>query len=258
MQKATKQIVATKPLDLIIELTDARSIEATRNNEITNLFNKPKIIIATKTDLATYENIRNDVLYINIKDKNSKNKIIKMLNDFFKTKIDNLLKKGMLKPMFYVMIVGLPNVGKTSLINLLAPKKKLLVQNKPGVTRSKQLIKISDNFLLYDTPGIMMKKIESFETGCILCLLNIIKTDIIPLQEVCEWTYEFYVKKYKNELEKFFGFKIISTMNPNDFFEEVGQKYLFLTKENKVDKKRTMLYFLNLVKEGKICKVNYE
>lgn len=257
MNKATKKIREIKPLDLIIEVVDARAIESSKNNELTTILNKPVLTIATKSDLATKKG-NDSVLIGSVNDKSFREVIIKKLYKMFEQKINKLKEKGLFKPIFYIMVVGLPNVGKTSLINLLAKNKKLEVQNKPGVTRSCQLIKVNENFFVYDTPGVMMKKINEEKVGFILCLLNIIRSDIIPLDEVSEWAFNFYKNNYPKQMESFFFLKDISNLSKDDFFIQVANKYGFILKQGGVDIKRSMQFFLNTIKEGKICKVNYE
>jgi ribosome biogenesis GTPase A len=188
MAKASKEIEETKPLDLIIEIVDARAIKNTRNDELSKNINKPKIIIALKKDLSDIRITENTNIHITcINDNTFKNTILKILNSFFSEKIQKLKSKGLLMPQFYIMVIGLPNVGKSSFINKLTNfQTKVNVQNKPGVTRKKQMIKISDNFFIYDTPGIMIKKIRSNEQGYILSLLNIIKRENIPVEEVAK------------------------------------------------------------------------
>jgi ribosome biogenesis GTPase A len=128
-----------------------------------------------------------NVIVGSIKDSSFKTKIIEQLYIFFQAKINNLKKKGLLVPQFYIMVVGLPNVGKSSIINFLGTHKtKAIVQNRPGITRKNQMIKLNDNFFIYDTPGIMVKKITNPVQGYILGLLNLIKREILPIKEVSE------------------------------------------------------------------------
>jgi ribosome biogenesis GTPase A len=98
-----------------------------------------------------------------------------------------LKEKGLLIPQFYILVVGLPNIGKSSLINFITEyNTKTIVQNKAGTTRRNQMVKINDNLFLYDTPGIMVKKIDNDNQGYILALLNLIKKEVIPLEKTCE------------------------------------------------------------------------
>jgi ribosome biogenesis GTPase A len=189
MASATKKLKEIKPLDLIVEIIDARAIKTSKNEALLKEFNKPKMTIALKSDLSDYKTIKapKDVIVGSIKDLSFKEKIIEQLYIFFQPKIDSLMKKGLLVPQFYIMVVGLPNVGKSSIINFLGARgAKAIVQNRPGVTRKNQMIKLNDNFFIYDTPGIMVKKITSVTQGYILALLNLIKREVLPIKEVSE------------------------------------------------------------------------
>jgi ribosome biogenesis GTPase A len=183
MAKSLNDITKVKNLDLLIEVLDTRAITASSNEALINKFNKPVLKIALKKDLSdVIEN--NNVLIGSINDKNFKNKIFKKIDEFLKGKKEKLIKKGLLHPQFYIMVVGLPNIGKSSLINFLSNKNKVEVANKPGVTRTKQVIKLNEQYFIYDTPGILFKNIESDEIGYKLSLIGAIKKEILPINDI--------------------------------------------------------------------------
>jgi len=254
-----REIQETKPLDLVIEIVDARAILSSRNKELVSSLNKPRLTIALKADLADLFDYvpPDDVMILSLKDPDIKQKILYQLNGFFANKITSLKAKGLLVPQFYIMVVGLPNVGKSSFINAVTSfNTTARVENKAGLTRKIQMIKISENFFIYDTPGIMEKKVESDEQGYKLALINTIKKEVIPIDEVCEWAFNFYMKKYPRNLLKFFP-------NPtyiqyDDFIQSVCRRYGLVKDGNTLDRARGKEFFFNCIVNGEIGKVNYD
>jgi ribosome biogenesis GTPase A len=186
MAKTLRDIQGAQNLDLIIEVVDARAINISSNPELTKGFSKSKLTIALKSDLADLQSltIPANTIIGSIKDKHFKTTIINAIDNIFSQKITKLKSKGLLVPQFYIMVVGLPNVGKSSLINFLASSNKLIVENRPGVTKTRQLVKITPNYFLYDSPGVLVKKINDEIDGYKLALIGTIKKDVLPLNEV--------------------------------------------------------------------------
>jgi ribosome biogenesis GTPase A len=188
MAKTIKDVQNIKGVDLIIEVVDARAVNASSNPELSFNNHLPKLIIALKSDLSDL-NIRDldhDVLIGSIKDQSFRARIIQAIDLKLADKMNRFHSKGLLTPQFNIMVVGLPNVGKSSLINFLAKKKILIVENRPGITKNKQLIKITNNYFIYDTPGVFVKKINRDEDGYILALIGTIRKEVLPLNEVVQ------------------------------------------------------------------------
>ncbi|MDR2369645.1 MAG: 50S ribosome-binding GTPase [Mycoplasmataceae bacterium] len=256
MAKALGDIHHISHADAMIEVVDARAIITSSNIELTQKFNKPKLTIALKKDLANLKSAKNNshTLIGSIKDKKFKNQIIDKLNEIFFAKKESLKRRGLINPEFHIIVVGLPNVGKSSLINFLSSRNKLVVANRPGVTRNKQLVRINDNYLLYDTPGVLIKKIVQPEDGYKLALIGVIKKEILPLNEVVEWGFTYLSKYYEDSFRKRYNF--LAPFDFNNFLNFICLKYQFLSKDLHPNKDRAMEY---LYKDWiNNFKVNYE
>ena len=258
MKKAVDKINnKLNQIDFIIEVLDARAVNITKNNELLKIFKNKKIIqIALKSDLSDINQIDDDILYCSIKDKDIKNKIIAKLNCMFEQKINSLKNKGLVTPSFIGMVVGIPNVGKSSLINALCFKKTLKVENRSGVTKKQETRRITDNYFLIDTPGIFFKKIENFEDGCKLVALNNINQNIVPIEEVLKVIYSYFKNCYNNELTKFY--KLNGELDFNEFIKFVAKRYHFILPNNSIDYNRTYQFILNNFSNANICKFHFE
>lgn len=252
MQKSLKKISELKFIDLIIEVHDARSINATSNSQIFELFKNRQIKIAKialKKDLADLNTINSSMPMYDSNEKNITDKLIKVINDNLNEKKLSYAKKGLVNPMFYVLIIGLPNVGKSTIINRMKKNNVVVSQNRPGVTINTNLIKINNNIFLYDTPGIMVKKINDDYIGYILVLLNIINHHVVNLHDVLFWWFDYVKKHYLNDLKKSFDFY---DENFDNFMNNLINKY----KVNGLDNAYLFLY--NKIISGQLFKINYD
>ena len=209
MAKTKRQIIEDlKIIDVVVELLDARIPISSRNPDIQTITkNKRKIILLNKSDLADESVNTKWVQFFSketitiLTDANSGkgiNKLTKTIDDLMKEEKERQAVRGRINKTIRVMILGIPNVGKSSLINRLSKKNTTEVGNRPGVTRQKQWIRISQNQELMDTPGVLWPKFGSKEISLNLAYTGTIKDDLLPRTEIA---YEL-LKKLYNEYKE--------------------------------------------------------
>ena len=200
-----------KLIDLIIELVDARVPLSSRNPDIDELGkNKARLILLNKADLA--EDRRNDewmeyfkkqgysVVKVNSKKGGGIKSIQSVIQEACKEKMERDRKRGILNRPVRAMVVGIPNVGKSTFINALAGKACAKTGNKPGVTKGKQWIRLNKNVELLDTPGILWPKFEDQEVGIRLAFVGSIKDDILNMEELALTLIGYLKEKYPGVL----------------------------------------------------------
>lgn len=215
MAKTKKQIENDlKIIDVVIELLDARIPVSSRNPDINNLIkNKKKIIILNKCDLADanfnkkwQEKLSKEAPTLLVDSNTGKgiDKVSKKIDELMKDEIEKQLAKGRINKTVRVMILGIPNVGKSSFINRISKKTSMQVGNRPGVTKSKQWIRIGKNQELLDTPGVLWPKFENDEIALNLAFTGTIKDDILEKTEIAyELLKRLYSKYKENILERY-------------------------------------------------------
>ena len=225
MAKTKKEIINSLGLiDIVIEILDARIPLASRNPDIQSITkNKKKIILLNKIDLADEtktlkwkEHFSKEANYCLLTDSNSGkgiNEVLKKVDELMEEDKKKAALRGRINKTTRVMILGIPNVGKSSFINRVAKKNKLEVANRPGVTRQNQWIRIGKNQELLDTPGVLWPKFESEEVALNLSFTGTIKDDILEITEIAFELLKRLEKSYHKEL--FERFKI----NDNEWEE---------------------------------------
>ncbi len=241
--------------DMLIEIVDARAINISSNKELLKDFNLPILTIAVKSDIAEI-NSSNDLLYISTKNKSHRQIVLNKIKEILKPKIESKKKKGLINPQFNILVLGLPNIGKSSFINFVLNRNNLVVQNYPGVTRKQTLVKIDNMLFLNDSPGILFKRIEDLQTGYILGLIGCIKKDVLPMYEVIKFGYEFYLSYYQSNI--FNKFNLNQKLTFNDFLNHICKQYKFIKSDNQIDSARALDYLYGIFMNGEICKVDYE
>lgn len=268
MFKTQKEIKAIINLvDLIIEIRDARAVISTTNPDIENLTKgKPKIIILSKIDLADKKITQKWIDYFKneniscidvdiLKSKNIK-KINEQINFIMKGKLEKYRSKGVKNYTLRGMILGIPNVGKSSLINKISNNSIAKVGNRPGVTKSKQWIKTKWGIDLLDTPGILWPKFDSEQVGLHLSYIGSIKDEILDIEELSYKLLEFMTMNYKSNLEG--TYKIELSMDISENLDIIGRKLGCLTKGSMIDYSRLAKIILGDFRSGKIGNISLE
>lgn len=221
MNKALKEVESKiKIIDVVIELFDARAPLSSINPQLENIIkNKKRLVILTKLDLADpIETKKWEVklserydylLSLNLTDGNATNQIVKVVSRLGEEKWAKDKAKGMKPQPLKTMIIGIPNVGKSSLINRFAKRRAAGVQNKPGYTRGEQWIKVNNEFILLDTPGILPMSYDDKKKAANLALIGSIREDILPNNELVDILLSYLKSNYPNALENRFGIKEI-------------------------------------------------
>lgn len=259
MKKSVQLIHEVKKnVDLFVEILDARAIKTSHNDELVSSLKKKVISIAMKSDLAPTYLERKGIFIGSIFEKQIFAKVLNFIKNELSGKLRYYQRKGLLNPQFNLMVVGLPNVGKSAFIKMMTKgKRSICISNQPGVTKAIARYKINKHLFIYDAPGIWFKKVNDFETGAKLALINTIKHDVLPLYDLVEYAYKFWCSFDYRQMEKFFA-----PMSLQDNFENFLLNYCqakkFLLKNNQLDKIRCLQHFLKLFINGKIGVVNYD
>lgn len=267
MKKALNNVEEKiKLVDVIIELLDARAPKSSINENLSKLIqNKKRIIVLSKKDLADEEKTTQWISYFKNENENvlcldlSKPNVSKILSNEVakvgKSIWEKQAKRGMKPQPIKTMIIGIPNVGKSSLINRFAKRNAAGVENKPGFTRGEQWIKVSNEFILLDTPGILPMSYENKTKAMHLALLGSIREDILPKEDMCIYLIKYLKDNYPNSLKERFGIEEIGTLEETIF--KICDVRKLLTSGGP-DKDRAMTILLNEFKNGMLGKVTLE
>ncbi|AVN64600.1 MULTISPECIES: ribosome biogenesis GTPase YlqF [Mesoplasma] len=213
MNKTLKNIEEKIPVvDLVIEILDARAPYSSRNLTFSKILkNKPILYVLSKADIADpnitkewvefYEKKNNTVMVLDDKQKNIVKPLIDLINKATKEKQEKDKAKGMVNSLINVLVIGIPNVGKSTFINRLIKNKSVKAGNKPGLTRGIQLIHLSQFISLLDTPGVLPAKLENETVATNICAINSIKEDVYPKERVAGKLMQYLFNHYEGLIE---------------------------------------------------------
>ena len=277
MAKTKRQIIEDmKLVDVVIELLDARIPKSSQNPDIQGMLkNKKKIMILNKSDLADEKETKKWIEYFKKKNilaidvDSNQGKGIKQVSQAIEKIMEDELKiqnsKGRIRKTIRVMIVGIPNVGKSSFINRISKKTTMTVGNKPGVTRQKQWIRIGNQIELLDTPGVLWPKFESEEVGLNLAYTGSIKEEILEKTEITYNLLKFLDENYSSDL--YAKYKIseqeIDEIKDNpqytlELMYLIGKKRGALISGGNIDEEKVAKIILDDFKNGRIGKITLE
>lgn len=212
--KKTKELIKDnlKIVDLVLEVVDARIPISSKNPDILELTkNKKRILLLNKSDLVSKENLNewkgyflnkkfaDEVIEVSARTGYNLKKLYKIMDGMLKEKKEKLKKRGILNTNLRLLVVGIPNVGKSQLINKIVGKKATGVGNKPGFTRGKQWVRIREGIELLDTPGILWPKFKSKEVGMNLAITGSIRDEILDIEEIAAGFIKKAIEKKKED-----------------------------------------------------------
>lgn len=269
MRKTQREIKENlKLVDAVIEIRDARIPRASANPDIDKLLEgKPRLILLNKSDLTdskvtkewinylSNDNVK--VLEVNCLKGDGLKAIKPALMNLLKEKHDRLKAKGMVKIITRVMVVGIPNVGKSTFINKMARNNIAKTGDRPGVTKSKQWIKTAIGIELLDTPGVLWPKFEDEKTALNLAFTGAIKDEIMDIEELSLKLVERLQNNYEAELKARYKLDEVYE-NPLDTLDAIGKKRGTLISKGEIDYNRLAVILLDEFRGGKIGKISLE
>lgn len=266
MKKALVELEEkVKFVDLIIEILDARAPFSSRNPFFARIAkDKKRLIILNKNDIADLSNFDkntaklndfDEVIESNLTNKADYKSLFKIITKISDERKEKFLKKGMKPQLLRAMVIGIPNVGKSSFINYLNNKNSAAVGNTPGFTRANKWIKVENLFYLLDTPGILPASYDDEKTKVNLALLGSIKQEILPIDQLSNELIDIIKEKYLADFNKKYDTNFEKDAGSAEIFEIIAKKRGYLLKNGiaNIDKAQTLI--LNDFKNGKICKV---
>lgn len=253
-------------IDIVFEVIDSRIPKSSKNKDIDSLIkNKPRILIMTKLDLCDKENTNKWISYY----ENNGYKVIAVdlinnlnIKQIYEESEKQMLllnkkrkEKGLKERKIRALILGIPNVGKSTLINRLVGKKATNVGNKPGVTKKLEWIRINDELELLDTPGILWPKLDDTEVALNLASMTAIKEEILDLEEVSIYIIKKMLKLYPNNLKE--RYNLTNTSDIIDILDQIGRKIGAL-KNKEIDYDRVYNVIIKDLREGLLGKVTFD
>ncbi len=269
MTKTRRQMEADlKLVDAVCEIVDARIPMSSRNPDIDSIFgSKPRIIILNRMDLADPAATKAWAAYFrekgyaavatDCKSRRGISEFTPAVRSVLSEKIARNEAKGMNKPL-RVMVVGIPNVGKSTLINQISGRKGAKAENRPGVTRGKQWVTVDSGLLLLDTPGILWPKFEDPEVGMKLAYTGAVKEDILDVEELAVFLMKLLWTHYPDAVKARYHIELPAEATGYELLEAAGKKRGFLLARGEIHTERMAKVLLDEYRSGKLGKFTLE
>ena len=280
MAKTKRQIIEDlKLIDIVIEILDARIPISSQNPSMKEIIkNKKRIVVLNKSDLADEKQTILWKQYFEkqnipavITDSNSGkgiNQFIKTVDECMKQEIEQSKQKGRVGKVIRLLVLGIPNVGKSSFINRISKRTTMEVGNRPGVTKKKQWIRVGDHIELLDTPGVLWPKFESEEVALNLAYTGTIKDDILERTEIAFYLLKFLINSYPEALESRYKLEkeiINEALENKDDNEKIlelmymiGRKRGAIISGGNIDEEKTANILLDDFRSGKLGRITLE
>ena len=258
-------------VDIIYEIIDSRIPLSSKikDKDIDKLISsKPRVLIMTKSDLCDlnktnqwvkyYEDMGYKVVLVDLVNNRGLNKILDVTNLLLKELDKKREEKGLRKRSYRALIIGIPNVGKSTLINRLVGKKAAITGDRPGVTKSLSWIRINDNIDLLDSPGILWPKLDNETEAYNLASFSAIKEEILPIGKVACYILDTLYKKYENNLKERYGINSFDIDDVIPTYELISKKRGCLIKGGEVDYDKVSSIIIKDLREGRLGRVTFD
>ena len=265
MQKALRMMeLEAKNVDALIYVLDSRAPFACLNPEFVRIIgSKPILYVLNKIDLADEKKIKEIktklpgenklVIELNSTASGAIGLVTSSLNALCKTTIEKYKNKGV-NYFVRAMVLGVPNCGKSTLVNNLCGSKKAITGNKPGVTKGKQWVKLSNNIEILDTPGTLWPNLIDEGEARKLAFIGSIKDDVVEVEQLSLFLLEALLKTYPKELEERFSVQV-ENKTPLEIMEEIAERRKYVVRGGEIDYERTAKAILDDFRKGRIGKI---
>lgn len=268
MTKAKREMQEKlKMVDMVVECRDARVPNASKNPLLDELIqNKPRCILLTKTDkadpnetkkwIASLENDETKVIACNVLKDNMIQIITQASKEIMASFIERQKRRGINPRAIRIMIVGIPNVGKSTLINRIAKRKAAQAADKPGVTRALQWVKINKDLELLDTPGVLWPKFEDQQVGLVLGISGAIRDEILPLEDICLFGISHCIQHYPDLLKERYGIELSD--DPIAVLRNIAKARKFVVSNGELDEERAISTFIKEARDTSLGRITWE